>query len=77
MAFPHATTSARSIPLLWYRMQGLISVMQGPQDGMLSQLLQSVLLPVGIAAALLFLVMKNGKALVCRPQLCPQLSQPW
>ncbi len=52
-------------------------MVQGPQGGVLSQLLQTVLLPIGVASALLFLVAKNGKALVCRPQLCPKLSQPW
>jgi hypothetical protein len=51
--------------------------LQGAQEAVLMQLAQLVLAPVLVAAALLFLVVKNGKALVCRPQLCPALSQPW
>ena len=38
---------------------------------------QQVVLPVLAAGVILALVAKNGKALVCRPQLCPHLSQPW
>ena len=43
----------------------------------MTQLAQLVLMPVLVAVALAFLVVKNGKALVNRPQLCPELSQPW
>lgn len=50
---------------------------QGHQEAMLTQAAQLVLAPLAVAAALAFLVVKNGKALVCRPQLCPTLSQPW
>ena len=44
---------------------------------LVAALVQQVVLPILTAGVILALVVKNGKALVCRPQLCPQLSQPW
>ena len=43
----------------------------------LAALLQQVILPLLAAGVVLTLVVKNGKALVRRPQLCPTLSHPW
>ena len=56
--------------------------MQGNVSGdgvsaVLAALLQQVVLPILAAGVILALVVKNGKALVCRPQLCPTLSHPW
>ena len=46
-------------------------------DSALSVLFQSVLLPLAVAAALLFVLVKNGRTMVDRPQLRPELCQPW
>ena len=56
--------------------------MQGNLSGsglgaVLAALLQQVVMPVLAAGVVLALVVRNGKALVCRPQLCPTLSHPW
>lgn len=42
-----------------------------------SVLFQSVLLPLAVAAALLYVLVKNGRSMVDRPQLRPELCQPW
>ena len=44
---------------------------------MVAALFQSTLMPLAVAAALLFVLVKNGKAMVDRPQLRPELAQPW
>lgn len=55
-----------------------LCALQGAGDNsVIAALFQSTLLPLAVAAALLFLLMKNGKAMVDRPHLRPELSQPW
>ncbi len=44
---------------------------------MVVALFQSTLVPLAVAGALLFVLVKNGKAMVDRPQLRPELAQPW
>ena len=59
----------------WHCLQGHI---HGEGAGAVAvALVQQVLLPILAAGVILALVVKNGKALVCRPQLCPTLSHPW
>ena len=51
---------------------------QGDTEGpFVRQLLQQVLLPLGLSAAMLWFVVKNGKRMVNQPRLRPDLSQPW
>ena len=51
---------------------------QGDTEGpFVRQLLQQVLLPLGLSAAMLWFVVKNGKKMVNQPRLRPDLSQPW
>ena len=38
---------------------------------------QSVLLPLALTGAILAALVRNGRRLVNRPQLCPDLTQPW
>jgi hypothetical protein len=53
-------------------------VVQGRQEGpFLSTVVQSVIIPLAFCALMLFLITKYGKKLVNRPQLRPDLSQPW
>ena len=52
--------------------------LQGTGDASaVSVLFQSVLLPLAVAAALLYVLVKNGRTMVDRPQLRPELCQPW
>ena len=52
--------------------------LQGTGDASaLAVLFQSVLLPLAVAGALLFVLVKNGRTMVDRPQLRPELCQPW
>ena len=52
--------------------------LQGTGDASVASVLfQSVLLPLAAAGALLFVLVKNGRTMVDRPQLRPELCQPW
>lgn len=52
--------------------------MQGKAEGSIGKaLLQQVLLPIALSAGMVAYVLKNGKKLVNRPLLRPDLSQPW
>jgi len=53
-------------------------VLQGRQEGpFLSTVVRSIFMPFAFSALMLFLIVKFGKKLVNRPQLRPDLSQPW
>ena len=45
--------------------------------GALAIFVQQVVLPLGLAYFIMKNIVKNGKRLVNRPQLCPDLSHPW
>ncbi|CAL8466862.1 g6398 [Coccomyxa elongata] len=49
----------------------------GTGNGGIGYIVQTVLLPIVLAVTLLQLVVKNGKKWVDKPQLCPDMSQPW
>ena len=51
--------------------------MQGRQEASVVGVTQSVLLPLALAGAILAAVVRNGRGLVNKPQLCPKLVQPW
>lgn len=51
--------------------------LQGTGNGGFRYIVQTVLLPIVLAVTLLQLVVKNGKKWVDKPQLCPDMSQPW
>ena len=40
-------------------------------------LLQQVMLPMGLTVLILLFIVKNGKLLVNKPMLRPELSMPW
>jgi len=50
---------------------------QGRQEASAAGVTQSVLLPLALAGAILVAVVRNGRGLVNKPQLCPKLVQPW
>jgi len=56
----------------------LLSLLMGRQEGpFLSTVVRSIFMPFAFSALMLFLIVKFGKKLVNRPQLRPDLSQPW
>lgn len=55
----------------------MLLFLQGKGEGGIGSVVQTVLLPIILAITLLQLVVKNGKKWVDKPQLCPDMSQPW
>ncbi|KAK9809957.1 hypothetical protein WJX72_002549 [[Myrmecia] bisecta] len=80
---PFRTMPSPSLPFLvaavsvGWAVSQLAHIAQGNVDHPTGELLNQVLLPLLLAGSLVAGVVKNGRAMVSQPQLCPGLAQPW